>query len=263
MNSATLAIGIPFSGRYVPPEWAMQLATLSVPMNTNYSYFTVKGMKRDAARDYLAQKALAAHSKYLLMLDDDTAPPAFAIHELMYAMDQADDDVAVMAGVYCTKTNPPVPIVSKDIGDGPFWKWKTGEIFEAPYLGTGCMMIRVSVFDKLPKPWFKDINTVAEAKQFGMPLEADSAEQMTYNYRVTDDIYFCRQLALAKYKCMAHGGVLPIHFDQSGNAYMLPDDSYPVKNGSIRGDALYNGFGFRPSSLAKPEEPTATDLQVA
>lgn len=264
MNTATLAIGIPFSGRFVPPEWALQLATLSVPMNTNYSYFTVKGMKRDAAREYLVSKAIACKSRYLLMLDDDTAPPAFAIHELMYTLDQSDDDVALAAGIYCTKTNPPTPIVSKEIGDGPFWKWKTGEVFEAPYLGTGCMMIKVSVFDKLQKPWFKDISTVAEAKQYGLPIEADSDDQMTYNYRVTDDIYFCRLLANAGMKCLAHGGVLPIHFDQQGYAYPLPDDSFPVKNGKMKD--LFSGFGFRPSLLTPSQndgEPTSADLMLS
>ena len=238
----------------------MSLATMSVPMNTNYSYFTVRGMARDAAREYLASKAVAVGSKYLLFLDDDTAPPSFAVHELMYTLDNAEDNVAVCAGIYCTKTNPAVPIVSQEIGGGPFWKWKTGDVFEAPFIGTGCMMINCELMAKLPRPWFKDIGTVEEAKEYNLEIVEDNEEHCTNKYRMTDDIFFCQRLKDAGYKCLAHGGVLPIHFDQQGKAYPLPDDCYPVKNGN---KALFEGFGFRPVLLENPDEPVAADLALA
>lgn len=256
MGSATLAICIPFSGRFVCPEWAMSLATLAIPMNTNYSYVTVKGMKRDDARNNLVSKSLRAGSKYIFFIDDDTAPPSFAVHELMYTLDNSDDDVAFAAGIYCTKTVPPIPIVSHEIGGGPFYKWKTGDIFEAPFLGTGCMMIKAEVFKKISEPWFKDVTTLAEAREYGLlnGHVEDTPEVTTTKYNMTDDIFFCRKVQLAGLKGLAHGGVLPIHFDPQGGAYPLQDDSYPVKNGKV---PTQKGFGF---SWVKPTEITETSV---
>jgi hypothetical protein len=240
IRTATLSICIPFSGRFVAPEWAMSLATLSVPMNTNYSYFTVKGMKRDAARNYLCERALNVAAKYILFLDDDTAPPSHAVHELLYGIENADDDVAFCGGIYCTKTCPATPIVSKDIGDGPFWKWKTGEIFEAKVVGTGCMLIKASALEKIPKPWFKDISSIKEAKEAGFPVQEDSSV-LSNQFHMTDDVYFSNKVYDAGMRGMAHGGVLPVHFDDRGNPYVLPEDSYPVRHGSV---SPYQGFGF-------------------
>lgn len=256
MNTATLAICIPLS-RFVPPEWALSLATLSMPMNTNYSHFSIKGMKRDLAREYLVDRALSAGAKRLLFIDDDTVPPSFAVHELMYALDNSDDDVAFCAGIYCTKSLPPIPIVSMEIGGGPFWKWKTGDVFEAPFLGTGCMMIKADVFRKIPKPWFRDITTVAEAREYGLidPEDEDTEDTMTSKFHMTDDIFFCHKLQKAGLKGLAHGGVLPIHFDQDGNPYPLPDDCYPVKHGKIN---PRQGFGFRWEKTSNQVEPVDT-----
>jgi hypothetical protein len=45
---------------------------------------------------------------------------------------------------------------------------------------------------------------------------------------MTDDIYFCRKVREAGMRILAHGGVLPGHWDEHGNVYFLPDDSYPM-----------------------------------
>jgi hypothetical protein len=219
-NAPTVVIAVPFGGRYVPPEWAMQLVTLSIPMMVHLAWVSVKGIRRDVARERLTETAIRAGARYILMIDDDVCVPTHTVAALLYVLENSEDDVAFCGAIYCTKTSPPVPCISSEIGAGPFWRWKTGEIFEIPYVGTGCLMIRASIFQKLQKPWFQE-----------GAGESPMAE----------DFYFCKKVQSAGLKGLAHGGVLCAHFGEAGSLFVLPEDSYPVKNGSVD---PRSGFGF-------------------
>ena len=223
-----LIVAFPFSGRYVPPEWGLSIAGWKFPHNTSCDLVALKGVKRDVARNSLTKKAIQMGAEYILFIDDDTAPPNNTLISLMSHLDTADDDVAVCAGIYTTKDDPVEPLVFKGPGSGPFWRWKYGEIFPCWGIGTGCMMIRLSCLSKVPEPWFKDIPTIEQAD--------DSVSNILQDVRpgdpflVGDDLYFCNKLATAGLKVHAHGGVLPVHWDQHGKGYVLPYDSYPLKD---------------------------------
>ena len=222
-----LIVAFPFSGRYVPPEWALSIAGWKFPHNTSCDLVGLKGVKRDVARNTLTKKAITLGAEYLLFVDDDTAPPNNAIISLMSFLDGADDDVAVCAGIYCSKDDPVEPLVYTAPGTGPFWRWKYGEIFPCWGIGTGCMMIRLSCLTKVPEPWFKDIPSIKEIDESVLTIVGpDTADP----FCVGDDIYFCNKLHRAGLKVFAHGGVLPVHWDQHGKGYVLPSDSYPLKD---------------------------------
>lgn len=208
-----LAITIPQSGRYNPPEWALSLALLQTAPNVKVMYLATKGVRRDEARDELLEKARSIGARYALMLDDDTPPPPDTILKLQYVMDNAADDVAIVGGIYCSKSVPAHPLVFKDSVNGPFWRWKVGEVFECEFLGAGCMLIKLSVLEHLYRPWFHDVE--------------EATDRSTLH--VTDDVWFCRKVRAAGYRILAHGGVLPTHWDEDGNSYSLPSDSYPFK----------------------------------
>jgi predicted O-methyltransferase YrrM len=222
---------LPFAGRPVQPKWAVSLATLYPPMNCNHSFVVCEGVKRDHARNGLVEKALKLGVKYILFIDDDTAPPPHAVQHLMYQLDNSEDDVAVCAGVYMTKSDPPQPTILMSEGTGPHWKWRIGEVFPCYAIGTGCMMIRASVFEKIEKPWFVDVETPDQARELGLltpEMEMGKDLGSIDRFMMTDDVYFCRKLNQAGYKVLAHGGVICRHFGQDGKAYDLPPDSYPV-----------------------------------
>lgn len=222
-------LGVPFSGRFVPPEWAMSLAAIEWPAGTSHSAVMIKGNNRELNRTRLVKAAQKMGAQYILMLDDDTAPPYDVVRYLTNTLDQADDDVAVAAGIYTTKVTPCTPIVYKERHMGPFWRWKYGEVFETWGIGTGCMMIRMSVFDRLPEPWFRDIHSLEEAK--GDPIALPPGEETPQGgFSMSDDLYFCEKLKQHGYKVLAHGGVLPLHFSQDGKAHRLPNDSFPLKD---------------------------------
>ena len=228
-----LAICIPFadsaeSPRLVRPEWALSLAVMSPPMNCNHMFLTVRSVPRDEARNFLVKEALAKGVKYIFFVDDDTAPPFNAIQKLMYELDQ-DPDLGAIGGVYCTKSNPPVPVVIAEDGGGPHWNWTLHDVFPCIRIGTGCVMIRASVFKDIPEPWFRDVDSLDVAIEDGL-VEPTVNRNVMSKFHMTDDVYFFRKFVNAGFKLKAHGGVLPVHWSADGQAYMLPENCYPVQS---------------------------------
>lgn len=228
-----VTICIPFGGknpdgtmRWHPPEFTIALRNLVAPPNTMTVPVAIKGWKRDMARNELARESLRLGAKFALLLDDDNPPPPDALLKLLDCLEQADDDVALVAGIYVTKRNPPQPLVFMGEGCGPFWKWKQGQVFECQNIATGCMLVRTDAYRRIPEPWFMDITTPEEGRAAGIDVPPQAL-----HFEMTDDMFFCRKVREAGMKMLAHGGVLPGHWDQQGNVYFLPDDSYPMRKG--------------------------------
>lgn len=205
-----LVIAIPFEGRYVPPEFALALALLQFPPNMQWMLTATKGVKRDEARNDLVRQARTLGARYVLFLDDDNPPPPDTVLKLMYVLESTGPEVALCAGIYTNKYDPPSPLVFLAEGAGPYWRWRVDEVFECPGgIATGCMMIRTAAFDRVPEPWFHD------------PPDGS----------MTDDLYFCRKVREAGMTMLAHGGVLPAHWGPDGTEYRLGPDTYPFQGG--------------------------------
>lgn len=228
----------PFSGRYVAPEWALSMMNMKYPRNCRIGQYATKGLKRDEARVQLVEKAIAEDSEFVFFVDDDTAPPFDAVSKLMYELEISDPKVMVCGGIYTTKGAPTEPLVFKGQGLGPFWKWKFGEVFECWGIATGCMMIRTEVFKHISKPWFRDIDDIAEVGGDEHVYGKDGKPDV---FHMTDDLYFCKKVNDAGFKILAHGGVLPVHWDQKGVGHVLADDAYPVKD-APKGTLWYQQF---------------------
>ena len=224
-----VVVVVPSSGRRVPIEWAMSLATLSYPVGMHHAWFINKkgsddpAFTRDRQRETLAEKAIALGAEYMMCFDDDTVPPAHAIQSLWYVLSQ-HPEAAICGGIYCTKEAQPSPIVFKELGAGPFWNWTLGDIFPCAGLGLGCMMVRLSALKALPKPWFKDFSTCEPGRR---EMIGESEINITGDSG-TDDLYLCQKMTEAGHVILAHGGVLPLHIGEDDKQYILPDDSYPI-----------------------------------
>ena len=218
-----VSVCIPF-GRNPLPYWAVSLASINPPMNAMQQLACKINMKRDLAREELAEDSVKAGSKFMLFLDDDVTVPPAITRKLLYAFSNAPDDVMVIGGIYCTKTDPPIPLVFQKAMEGPYYKWKLGEVFECEIVATGMMMIRTEVFQHLSKPWFKDVDGVEEGRKYNLI----GADYLGDNFSINDDGFFCHKVREAGFKVMAHGGVLGMHWDDNGGIYMLPDDAYPI-----------------------------------
>lgn len=226
MNVPGLFIGLASSGRSVRMQWSLSLINLvtNLPVGCHSTWMIEAGPDRAGNRERLAEKAIEAGARYLFFLDDDTICPNTTFKLLAYELEK-NPRIMVAGGIYCTKEAIPHPLVFKEIGGGPFWTWKAGEVFDCAGLGTGCMMIKTEVFKHLPKPWFFEPydTPTNESRMIG-----DREVPITHRSG-TDDLYFCQKVADAGFRIVAHGGVLPVHMDENGIVYALPQDSYPLQ----------------------------------
>jgi len=218
-HMARLALCVPFTDRPLPPELPMAFKNCTPPMNMNSIMFETHGKPIDYARNWFAEQAIEYGCKYLFFWDEDVLIPPHALRELMYVADNWPS-VGVVGGIYCLKTDRPEPLVFKGIGDGPYWDWKVGEVFECSGIGMGCALIRTELFKDIPKPWFKTVDDLSPYLD-NIPL----------GEVWTEDLYFARQVRESKkWKIVAHGGLVMPHLDvRTGRRYELPPDSKPAR----------------------------------
>ena len=223
-----LVIAVPLTGRPLPPEIMYSFAQLAPPMNFNVRYLNTKGMPIDKARVFFAEKAAEEKAKYLFFMDEDVQVPSFAIRQLIYHLEH-HDDWAVVGGIYCQKGHNPAPMVFRGNGNGPFWKWRAGELFEVTGISMGCTLVRVEALKDLEKPWFKTVDD-----------NSPTLDAINRGSLWTEDIWFCEQIKKANeakglnWKIYADGGILCDHLDiVTGAPTRLPKDSYPVHHLSV------------------------------
>lgn len=224
-HMTTIAVGIPFSGRPLPYQQTLCYAgwCSQMPMNYNAQYFVTAGKPIDEARCYFATEAQRVGAKYLFQWDEDVAVPTHAIRQLIFHMEH-HPDWALVGGVYCQKNEPEctcAPMIFRGQGQGPYWDWHAGEIFEVDSMGMGCSLIRVECFKDVEQPWFKTVQ------------DNDAAlDNIASGILWTEDIWFCERLKrTGKWKIFADGSLIMDHLDlATGKAYRLPKDSKPVKH---------------------------------
>jgi hypothetical protein len=223
-----IAIGVASSGRPVDLRWSLSLPQLAPPVGMSVIWLAKKSLDRAANREIIAEAAINMKAPLLFFLDDDTICPNFTLRYLHDAIER-DPSTMVCGGIYCSKTDPPAPLVFKVIGGGPFYRWKVGEVFECAGLGAGAMLIKTEVFSRLQKPWFKEPDETSADETIVLGGTSVTRARLSG----TDDLYFCKKVTDAGFKIMAHGGVLPVHLDQDGKMYTLPMDSYPCQGAGL------------------------------
>lgn len=230
------AIIIPHSGRPLPCDWYIAMGQLQIPTNSTHINLWRKGMELDAALNDMMEQALSLGVQYGLVLGDDTQPPSGTILELMRVLEGSDSDVMVCGGIYTTRTPPPEPLVYMSRQGGAFWKWKVGDIFPCWGLGGGCCMYRMELFKTMPKPWFKWIHTVDDLKGLE-DLFPEIIESKSGRVDISEDMFFASRMEQMKWKTIAHGGVLPIHWSPNGESFWIPANTYPTQGVKVNGEA--------------------------
>jgi len=214
-------MGLPLTGKFLPPQIALRFAEVAAPMNTSVVKQPVWGRMVADARNMLADTAIKLKAKYLFFWDEDVEMPPFALRELFYQLEH-HPSWGVIGGIYVLKSEVPEPLVFKGKATGPYWNWKAGEVFECTGIGMGCTLIRTEVFKDLQAPWFR---TVQDLDQM-----LDNVPEGTV---WTEDLWFCNELTTkTKWKIYAHGGILCPHWDLTppGKFYELRPDSKPMRH---------------------------------
>jgi len=218
-------IAIPLTGRALPPFFTWSFANLHPPMNYAVQYVTnfdathkVVPAGIDALRNWFISQALEKNAKYLFFLDEDVTVPGHALRQLIFQMEH-HPEAAVIAGIYCHKSEPHNPMVFRGNGAGPYWDWKVGEFFEITGCGMGATLLRVEAFRDMEQPWFK---TVDNCEPF---YDGKNAAESW-----TEDLYMMEKLLKAGWKAYADSSVLCDHWDMNTHIpARLPAGSKPLQ----------------------------------
>lgn len=217
-SGAGMIIGIPTLGRPVSLEWALAFKSASPPINYNHNTLIIFGKPVADARNQICEEAVKGGHKYVFFWGDDVVPPPNVIKLFVYRMEH-HKELGVVGGVYCSKSDPPAPLVFRGNGRGSYWDWKVGEYFKITGIGMDCTLIRVEALKKLSKPWFKTIQSD------GFDDAIDKADHWT------EDLYFCNKLlSETDYEIYCDASILCAHWDvNESKAYNLPIDSHPMQ----------------------------------
>jgi len=142
------------------------LRTVDVP-NT---VITAKSCYVARNRNEIVKQAQAFGVSHLLFLDTDMAFETEGINKLLA------HDKDIVGGMYNKRRLPLTNIVQEFDGQTELFEVKEG------FLPTGFLMIKMSVFDKVPEPWFETMSTrnwaedryfCEEARKVGFQMYCD------------------------------------------------------------------------------------------
>lgn len=141
-----IAIAYP-SGDMVHADFALALAGLCLSLHP--LVITVVNAKSSIvaeARNIAVERAQEAEADYLLFLDSDMLFPQTILHRLL--LHRKD----VVGAVY-TKRVPPFDLLGTVLpGTNPPG---ADGLVEMQRLPTGCLLVRMAVFEALKRPWFR------------------------------------------------------------------------------------------------------------
>jgi len=215
IKSRGVAICTPTTGRKLPFE-----LKFDPPANLLMVRLQVVGKPVDVARNMLIASALEHECRLLWFVDDDIEPPFNALSKLVYELEN-HPEAAMISAVCPSRQDPPAPMIFNVPGDGPFWDWKAGEVFEAPGgVGFGCVLIRTGWLERIPPPWCKS----NEEQSF-------RAGPSVFTKRSGEDLYCCDKIRAAGGIILVDGSVICKHHDvATGRVYELPTDSLPWRS---------------------------------
>lgn len=128
-------------------------------------------------RQRLAIEAQNIGAEYMLWLDSDIAFPATTALRLLAHKEP------VVAANYVRRQMPAKGVAYPKIGDweNPLPFESTNELIPVEGIGMGCMLVKTSILDEIPKPWF-EFHYTAES-----------------NDHLGEDMDFCMKMAEAGY----------------------------------------------------------------
>jgi hypothetical protein len=128
-------------------EWLMRLGQQK---DIVYRILFSNHKPHDNNRNHIANEFIKSGMDYLLMIDSDIVPITNVLE-----MVHKDKDV-ISSFIQTHKEEGTLPLAMKKVDGGyQVYKELTRGLNKVDATGTGCMMIRKNVFEKLDKPYFR------------------------------------------------------------------------------------------------------------
>ena len=145
--------------------------------NISYKVIINEGMYYDESRNHLVELAKQNNATHILFIDDDIFMPMKGLQELL----ELKKDVIAFPAF--AKQMPLKSNIFPNFYFTSLAKIPKNKIIKVDWVGTGCMLINMKIFQKLDKPYFGS----------GKEIE-DKINDTTFTYRTSEDEYFCRKL---------------------------------------------------------------------
>jgi hypothetical protein len=184
-------IGIP-SGSDWKSDFGMSLASLMAAINKplkgghyieRVQLWNTKGSILSRSRHALVMKALELKCSHILFVDSDMVFPNFTLHQLL-----ASDKAVIGANcvVKSVPSNPTARLKGEQLHGVTVDSREAHGLQQVWRLGTGVLLIKLSVFSDLAKPWFnipwneelqdytgEDWTLCARLEEAGIPIWID------------------------------------------------------------------------------------------
>jgi len=170
-----VAIGVP-SGDMVHADFAMALAMLCMNPGASVCLVNSRSSIVPLGRNQCVAAAQTVRASHLLFLDSDMIFPADTLKRLLV------HDKPVVGASYARRVPPFHALTMTEEGEH---RHITSGLQRVRLLPTGCMLIRMDVFDQLIKPYF---NLATEGDQLR-----------------GEDYYFCEQLLARGFEIWCDG----------------------------------------------------------
>ncbi len=197
-------------GRSLSPRWVSAMMGLMRPMNQKvFGPLYMSGMEVgdafNAAVEMILENPDLSKFKFMLCYEDDNVPPPDGLLKLYEGIKEYD----AIGGLYFTKGECGQPMCYGNPNESPLnfipQMPAPESLTRCNGLGMGFTLIKLSVFKKIPKPWFV-------TKQSHDPNKGSKC--------YTQDLYFFENLAKAGGRVACDSRVKVGHFDaESGDMW--------------------------------------------
>jgi len=149
ISNFKLGICFPLSFPMVPSDFFISCMTLKLPESV---ILREENGPIDALRNNLVIQAEKNNCSHIVMMDTDMIyHPETIVRLIAHKLP--------IVGALCYRRYPPFdPLLLKGdpiVGYESMDEWQENELIEVDATGTGCLLFNMSVFRKMPAPWFK------------------------------------------------------------------------------------------------------------
>lgn len=188
ISNQHLAIGVPCTFPFIPSSFFYSFVMMEKP--ESYSFIHADNGPIDTLRNDIVDQALDIGASHLIFMDVDQIYHPKTITSLLAHR------LPVVGAAVCRRYPPFDPIIL-ELKNGAYAhkeEWNPDGLVECDATGSGCLMFEMSIFRKMPKPWFR--------------FQKHEATGLT----IGEDVGFCQDLKAAGYKifvdCSVHAGHL-------------------------------------------------------
>lgn len=181
ISNFKLAIGIPCSYPFIPSSFFYSFTLMDKP---SYIFIHADNGPIDTLRNDLVEKAILEGCTHLLMCDVDQVYDSQTVTKLL------SHRLPVVSAKVNRRYPPFDPIMLRLTSEGykpmGIGDYEPGSLVEVDATGTGCILYDLSIFKKLPYPWFKfqkkdglvigeDIGLCQDLKRIGYKIMVDTS----------------------------------------------------------------------------------------